>query len=212
MQHIAGYPEPKRPTVFYKPRTSIADHNEAIPIPKVAHDNQCDYEGELCLVIGKTGVDIKEEDALSYVAGDDVSARTWQYEKDYAGLIPQWNFSKRFDSYAPLGPALVSTRVIKDPHRLQLRTRVNGEQRQEANTDELIFSIQKIIAFLSQGTTLEKGTVIMTGTPDGVGAIGGKWLRDGFLRRVQKLANVISHFLRIFSNLIIMPPIYYMMI
>lgn len=72
----------KRPTVFYKPRTCIADHNEAIPIPKVAQNNQCDYEGELCVVIGKTGVEIKEEDSLSYVAGyvagDDVPARTWQ--------------------------------------------------------------------------------------------------------------------------------------
>lgn len=203
MKHIqeGSLPPPPKPQVFYKPRTSVADHNEAIAIPKIAQENQCDYEGEFCVVIGKTGKDIKEEDALDYVAGyivgDDVSARIWQYHPDYAGNIPQWCYSKSFDRYAPLGPALVSTRVIKNPHTLQLQTRINGELRQDANTDDLLFNIQKIIAFLSQGTTLEQGTVIMTGTPSGVGAVSGRYLKDGDLVEISiEQIGTLSHKIR----------------
>lgn len=105
-----------------------------------------------------------------YTVGNDVSARTWQSDPKYAGAMPQWNFSKGFDKYAPLGPVLVSSHVIPDPTGLRLQTWVNGEERQDSDTNDLIFSVAKIIAFISQGTTLEKGTVIMTGTPDGVGA------------------------------------------
>lgn len=179
MKHIqeGGRTPPPYPSIFYKPKFSVADHNEPIPIPKIAQQNQCDYEGELCVVIGKTGKDIKEEDALSYVAGyvsgNDVSARTWQRDPAYAGGVPQWGFSKGFDKYAPLGPALVSTNVIKNPGVLQLTTTVNGEIRQNTNTDDLLFNVPKIIAFISQSTTLEAGTVIMTGTPSGV-AMGMK--------------------------------------
>ncbi|KAK6460360.1 hypothetical protein DFJ63DRAFT_290462 [Scheffersomyces coipomensis] len=179
MKHIqeGGRTPPPYPSVFYKPRFSIADFGEPIPIPKIAQENQVDYEGELCVVIGKTGKDIKVEDALSYVAGyvsgNDVSARTWQRDPKYAGSVPQWGFSKSFDKYAPLGPAVVSTAVIPNPGTLQLKTIVNGEVRQDTNTDDLLFNVPKIIAFISQGTTLEKGTVIMTGTPSGV-AMGMK--------------------------------------
>ncbi|KAK6205236.1 uncharacterized protein RJT21DRAFT_117728 [Scheffersomyces amazonensis] len=179
MKHIqeGGRTPPPYPSIFYKPRFSVADFGEPIPIPKIAQENQVDYEGELCVVIGKTGKDIKVEDALSYVAGyvsgNDVSARTWQRDPKYAGGVPQWGFSKSFDKYAPLGPAVVSTAVIPNPGTLQLKTIVNGEVRQDTNTDDLLFNVPKIIAFISQGTTLEKGTVIMTGTPSGV-AMGMK--------------------------------------
>ncbi|KAG5416684.1 hypothetical protein I9W82_005648 [Candida metapsilosis] len=179
MKHIqeGGRTPPPYPSIFYKPRFSVADFGEPIPIPKIAQENQCDYEGELCVVIGKTGKDIKEEDALSYVAGyvsgNDVSARTWQRDPKYAGGVPQWCFSKSFDKYAPLGPQLVSTQVIPDPAALELTTRVNGEVRQHTGTDDLLFNVAKIISFISQSTTLEQGTVIMTGTPSGV-AMGMK--------------------------------------
>ncbi|KAK6459480.1 uncharacterized protein RJT20DRAFT_124717 [Scheffersomyces xylosifermentans] len=179
MKHIqeGGRTPPPYPSVFYKPNFSVADFGEDIPIPKIAQENQLDYEGELCVVIGKTGKDIKEEEALSYVAGyvsgNDVSSRTWQKDPKFAGGVPQWGFSKSFDKYAPLGPALVSTQIITNPGTLQLQTRVNGELRQETNTDDLLFNIPKIIAFISQSTTLEQGTVIMTGTPSGV-AMGMK--------------------------------------
>ncbi|KAG5418669.1 hypothetical protein I9W82_004197 [Candida metapsilosis] len=179
MKHIqeGGRTPPPYPSIFYKPRSSVADFGEPIPIPKIAQENQCDYEGELCVVIGKTGKDIKEEEALSYVAGyvsgNDVSARTWQRDSKHAGGVPQWCFSKSFDKYTPLGPQLVSTKVIPDPAALELTTRVNGEVRQHTGTDDLLFNVAKIISFISQSTTLEQGTVIMTGTPSGV-AMGMK--------------------------------------
>lgn len=187
MKHIqeGGRTPPPYPSIFYKLRFAVADFGEPIPIPKIAQENQCDYEGELCVVIGKTGKDIKEEDALSYVAGyvsgNDVSARTWQRDPKHAGGVPQWCFSKSFDKYAPLGPQLVSSQVISDPATLHLTTRVNGEVRQDTDTDDLLFNVPKIIAFISQSTTLEQGTVIMTGTPSGV-AMGmkvPKYLKNG---------------------------------
>lgn len=193
MKHIreAGRTPPPYPSIFYKPRFSVADHGEPIPIPKIAQKKQCDYEGELCVVIGKTGRDIKEEDALGYivgyVSGNDVSSRTWQRDPTYAGGVPQWCFSKSFDKYAPLGPVLVSTKVISNPGALKLETRVNGEVRQNTNTDDLLFSVPKVIAFISQNTTLEAGTVIMMGTPGGVGAgmKPPKYLNDGDVVEVE---------------------------
>ncbi|CUM56985.1 unnamed protein product [Debaryomyces tyrocola] len=187
-EHLMGIIEPPPyPQLFYKPRTSVADQNEDIPIPLFAQ-NTCDYEGELCVVIGKTGKNINEEDALSYVAGyvsgNDLSARDWQYFPEYAGKVPQLGFSKSFDRYAPLGPAIVSSKIIKDPHALQLQTRINGDLRQNCGTDDLLFNISRIIAFISQETTLEQGTVIMTGTPNGCGGIDGKYLKDGDLVEV----------------------------
>ncbi|EGW35560.1 uncharacterized protein SPAPADRAFT_146930 [Spathaspora passalidarum NRRL Y-27907] len=187
MKHIqeGGRTPPPYPSIFYKPRFSVADFGEPIPIPRIAQEDQCDYEGELCVVIGKTGKNIKEEDALKYVAGyvsgNDVSARTWQRNPAYAGGVPQWGFSKSFDKYAPLGPQLVSTQIIPDPAALQLTTRVNGEVRQNTGTDDLLFNVPKIIAFISQETTLEQGTVIMTGTPSGVamGMKEPKYLKNG---------------------------------
>lgn len=174
MKHIqeGGRTPPPYPSIFYKPRFCIADWGEEIPIPKIAQENQCDYEGELCVVIGKTGKNISEKDALDYIAGyvvgNDVSARTWQKNPAYAGGVPQWNFSKSFDKYCPLGPAVVSKEIISDSGTLHLQTKVNGEVRQDTNTNDLLFNVPKIISFISQSTTLEQGTVIMTGTPSGV--------------------------------------------
>lgn len=164
----------------------MASYNEDIPIPKLAQDDQCDYEGELSIVIGKTGKNISKEDALDYIAGyvssNDVSARKWQRDPAFAGGVPQWCFSKGFDKYAPLGPMLVSPKVVGAADDLDLQTFVNGEIRQSSNTSDLLFGVREIISFVSQGTTLEKGTVIMTGTPAGV-AMGMKpeprYLKDG---------------------------------
>ena len=158
----------------------------------MAQDDQCDYEGELSVIIGKTGKNISKADALSYVAGyvasNDVSARKWQRDPAYAGGVPQWNFSKGFDKYAPLGPMLVSPRVVGAADDLDLQTFVNGELRQSSNTSDLLFGVKEIINFISQGTTIERGTVIMTGTPAGV-AMGmkpaPKWLKDGDVVEVK---------------------------
>ncbi|KPI35987.1 Fumarylacetoacetate hydrolase domain-containing protein 2 [Cyphellophora attinorum] len=162
---------PTCPTVFTKPAPSVADHGEDIPIPKIAQ-SQCDYEGELVVLIGKDAKDVSEAEALDYVAGytvgNDVSARDWQRETGKAGPVPQWSFSKSFDKYAPLGPCLTAAHVLGDASGLQLKTLVNGEKRQESNTSDLCFGVRQLVAFCSQGQTLQKGSLIMTGTPGGV--------------------------------------------
>ncbi|EUC42263.1 hypothetical protein COCMIDRAFT_8122 [Bipolaris oryzae ATCC 44560] len=192
--HIAeaGRKPPPYPSLFIKANTSIAGWDETVPIPKVAQDDQADYEGELSIVIGKTGKNISKDDAIDYVAGyvssNDISSRKWQRDPAYAGVVPQWCFSKGFDKYAPIGPLMVSPAVVGAADNLELRTWVNGEERQRTNTSDLLFDVRTIISFLSQGTTLEKGTVIMTGTPSGVGfgqAGGPKWLRDGDVVEVE---------------------------
>lgn len=188
----AGRKPPPYPSLFIKANTSIAGWNETVPIPKIAQDDQADYEGELSIVIGKTGKNISKDDAIDYVAGyvssNDISSRKWQRDPAYAGGVPQWCFSKGFDKYAPIGPLMVSPAVVGAADNLELRTWVNGEERQKTNTSDLLFDVRTIVSFLSQGTTLEKGTVIMTGTPSGVGfgqAGGPKWLRDGDVVEVE---------------------------
>ncbi|KAL2216633.1 fumarylacetoacetate hydrolase [Thermoascus aurantiacus ATCC 26904] len=180
-----GRTPPSYPSIFIKPSTSVASFNEDIPIPKLAQDS-LDYEGELSIVIGKTGKDISKEDALEYVAGyvasNDISCRKWQRDPAFAGGVPQWCFSKGFDKFAVLGPVLVSRKLIGAADNLRLQTFVNGEVRQDSNTNDMLFSVRDIVSFVSQGTTLEKGTVIMTGTPSGV-AMGMKptpvYLKNG---------------------------------
>ena len=121
------------------------------------------------------------------MASNDISARKWQRDPAYAGGVPQFCFSKGFDKYAPIGPMLVSPRLIGDASKLRLQTFVNGESRQDTGTDDLIFGVQEIVAFLSQGSTLEKGTIVMTGTPSGVG-LGMSpptYLKDGDVVEVK---------------------------
>ena len=159
---------PKAPILFTKPRTAIADPYPAvIPVPKAAQDGTSDYEAELCVVIGKTGRDIPEERALDYVLGytcsNDVSARTMQM------LTTQWSFSKGLDGSCPLGPVLVTKEAIADPQTLKIQAIYNGQTVQDGNTKDMIFDIKKQISYLSQGTTLEAGTIFLTGTPAGIG-------------------------------------------
>ncbi|KAJ5368567.1 Fumarylacetoacetase C-terminal-like protein [Penicillium cataractarum] len=159
---------PKSPTLFSKPRTSLSGpYPAAINIPKCAQDGTSDYEAELCLVIGKSGCDIPEDEALDYVLGytasNDVSARAMQLE------TTQWGFSKGFDSSCPIGPVLVSSSVIQDPQTLSIKAVHNGTTVQDGHTKDMIFNVKKQISFLSQGTTLEAGTLLLTGTPAGIG-------------------------------------------
>lgn len=166
----ANMPIPDVPVLFIKPRTALNGPFPAkVPVPKIAQDGSSDYEAELSFIISKSGKDIPEEEALDYVLGytasNDVSARTQQFKNS------QWCFSKGFDGSCPLGPALVSPSVIKDPHSLQIKAIHNGSVVQNSNTKEMIFQIAHTIAFLSRGTTLERGTVIMTGTGPGVGVM-----------------------------------------
>ncbi|CAG8947105.1 unnamed protein product [Penicillium salamii] len=164
----AHLPLPKAPILFTKPRTALAGpYPAAINVPKCAQDDTSDYEAELCLVIGKTGRDIPEEEALDYILGytasNDVSARTLQL------ITAQWSFSKGLDGSCPIGPVLVAPSVIKDPQTLSIKAIHNGTTVQDGKTRDMIFNIKKQISYLSQGTTLEAGTLFLTGTPAGIG-------------------------------------------
>ncbi|KAJ5787278.1 hypothetical protein N7457_002268 [Penicillium paradoxum] len=175
-KHIkeAGRTPPPFPFIFFKPNTTIHDHGAPVVIPKIAQDEQADYEGELCLVIGTDAKNVSPKDALSYVAaytvGNDISSRKLQRDPAFAGRVPQWGFSKGFDTFAPLGQCLVAGSEIADPSTLQLKTVIDGDVRQEEGVADLLFDCAYIVSYLSQGTTLQKGSVIMTGTPGGVGA------------------------------------------
>lgn len=125
-----------------------------------------------CIVIGKDAKDVSIDDALDYVggytAGNDVSSRKLQRDPELAGRVPQWGFSKGFDTFAPLGPVLVAPALIPDPSKLHLKTIVDDEVRQDESVSDLLFDSKYIISYLSSGTTLQKGSVIMTGTPGGM--------------------------------------------
>ncbi|KAG9247521.1 hypothetical protein BJ878DRAFT_532525 [Calycina marina] len=187
-------PIPKYPVLFYKPITSLAGPFDPIPVHALAQEGTgLDYECELVAIIGKTCSDVPESEALNYVLGyaigNDVSHRDWQLQRGGG----QWSLGKGFDGWAPYGPGIVSTSLIKDPQNLKISTKVNGKTVQSDNTRDQIFGIAKTIAFLSQGTTLLPGDVIFTGTPSGV-AMGMKtpvWLKDGDVVEVA-LENVGS--------------------
>jgi 2-keto-4-pentenoate hydratase/2-oxohepta-3-ene-1,7-dioic acid hydratase in catechol pathway len=145
------------------------------------HSDQVDYECELAVVIGRECKNVPVEDALDYVLGytcaNDVSARDWQ--KFQGG--GQWIKGKSFDTFCPLGPILLTADRIPNPQILPIRTILNGEIRQESYTGDMIFSVAELIAFLSGSTTLLPGTVILTGTPPGVGVAANpqRFLKPG---------------------------------
>ncbi|KAI8937970.1 hypothetical protein NX059_005650 [Plenodomus lindquistii] len=175
IKHIqeGGRTLPPYPSTFIKANTCLNDHNAPIVIPKLAQDSQADYEGELCFIISRDCKDVSEADAYSYIggycSGNDVSSRKLQRDPLFAGTVPQWCFSKGFDTFAPIGPQLVSTKIIPEPEILHLQTKVNGEVRQSSGIDDLCFKIPTLVSYCSQGTTLKKGTIFMTGTCAGVG-------------------------------------------
>jgi 2-keto-4-pentenoate hydratase/2-oxohepta-3-ene-1,7-dioic acid hydratase in catechol pathway len=158
---------PTEPVLFAKFANTLIGHGAPIRLPKVS--TKVDYEAELVVVLGKHGGDVSEADAMSFVAGytvgHDVSARDWQFK----GEEKQWTIGKTFDTFAPTGPHLVTADEVPDPHNLQVRLQLNGETMQDSNTREFIFTVPKLIAYLSQVVTLEPGDLIFTGTPPGVG-------------------------------------------
>ncbi|EPE25304.1 FAH [Glarea lozoyensis ATCC 20868] len=172
---------PTIPTLFMKPSTSLASpypSSTIIPRSTLAEDC-CDYESELVIIIGKRCKDVSESEALDYVLGytasNDVSSRNAQFAQS------QWSYSKGFDGACPIGPVVVSKELIPDPAKLHMRGLKNGKVMQDCGIDDLIFSVPKIISFLSKGTTLQPGTIILTGTPAGVGFSFDpkEYLRDG---------------------------------
>lgn len=157
------------PVCFMKLPGAVQHPGQPIILPRHLRSDKVDYEVELAVVIGKPCRNVAVQDALQYVAGytvgNDVSARDWQ--KEWGG--GQICRGKTFDTFCPLGPCLVTADQIPDPHKLKLRTLLNGEVMQDGNTADLIFDVAVLIAFLSGSTTLQPGTVILTGTPEGVG-------------------------------------------
>lgn len=160
---------PEHPIVFLKSPTAIQHPGAPIVLPRQLRSDQVDFEGELGVIIGRTCKNVSRADALNYVLGytiaNDVSARDWQ--KAWGGS--QWCRGKTFDTFCPLGPAIVTPDQLKNPNDLAMTTRVNGAIMQQSSTCDMIFSIEKVIAFLSGSTTLEANTLILTGTPEGVG-------------------------------------------
>ncbi|HEY3329580.1 MAG TPA: fumarylacetoacetate hydrolase family protein [Capsulimonadaceae bacterium] len=161
----------EEPIVFLKASSCVIGSGKAIVYPDYAE--QVDFEGELAVVIGMAGKDIARDDAMRHVAGytifNDVTERFMQ-KRDIAKGLP-WFRSKSLDTFGPMGPALITPDEIKDPHNLTIRTAVNGEVKQEANTKEMVHRIDKIISYLSHYFALEPGDVIATGTPSGIGPL-----------------------------------------
>jgi 2-keto-4-pentenoate hydratase/2-oxohepta-3-ene-1,7-dioic acid hydratase in catechol pathway len=182
---------PTRPMVFTKNPASASLHGDDIVIPKVCQDpatggDQTDFEAELCVIIGpgpngKLCRDVPAPSSSTFIFGytcaNDVSARWWQKE----GSGGQFCRGKSFDTFCPLGPRIVPAAEVPDPQNLRIRCRVNGQTMQDASTSQMIFPVATLIADLSRGTTLLPGTLILTGTPSGVGMARKPpvWLKAG---------------------------------
>ncbi len=160
---------PDHPLLFMKGTNTVQHPDDPIEIPRALPSHEVDYEGELAIVIGRACKNVPRAHALDYVLGytiaNDVTARDWQFKLG-GGQFCQ---GKSFDTFCPLGPVLVTPEEIPDPGKLRLTTRVNGQTRQEDSTASLIFDVPALIAFLSASKQLLPGTVILTGTPQGVG-------------------------------------------
>jgi 2-keto-4-pentenoate hydratase/2-oxohepta-3-ene-1,7-dioic acid hydratase in catechol pathway len=172
---------PDHPVLFMKSPAASQHPGDPIEIPTALASHQVDYECELAIVIGRKCKNATRANALDFVLGytcaNDVSARDWQ--KDFGGS--QWCRGKTFDTFAPLGPCLVTPDEIPNPNALGIRTLLNGEAVQDWNTNDMIFDVPAIIEFLSGSTTLLPGSVILTGTPHGVGMASTppRWLKPG---------------------------------
>jgi 2-keto-4-pentenoate hydratase/2-oxohepta-3-ene-1,7-dioic acid hydratase in catechol pathway len=181
----SGVAVPTEPVVFSKYASSVIGPGETIVLPPTS--KEIDYEAELVFVMGRGGRNISESAAMEYVAGytcgHDVSARDYQMRRGGG----QWMIGKSFDTFAPIGPALVTRDEVADPHALGIRCVVNGETLQNSNTSQMVFSIPQTIAYLSHVMTLEPGDVVFTGTPPGVGFARKPpiFLKDGDVVEIQ---------------------------
>ncbi len=179
----AKLPSPEVPTMFAKFPTAVVGPGHPIVLPK--NSAKPDYEAEFAVVIGRRGRHIAEDDWRDYVFGytifNDVSAR------DFQMATSQWMIGKTFDTFAPMGPAIVTADEIADPHNLRISLALNGETMQDSNTSNLIFKLPQLIAYLSSVFTLEPGDIIATGTPAGVGFARKppRWLKPGDEVRIQ---------------------------
>ena len=183
---------PKVPTIFLKLTSALNGPRSAVVLPKLTQ--QPDYEAEFAFVIGKGGKNIPagnaEEHVFGYTIMNDVSAR------DVQMATSQWSLGKSFDTFAPLGPAIVTKDEVPDPHALDIKLTIGGEVLQHSNTCQLIFRIPDLIAYLSAITPLEPGDIVSTGTPAGVGLgrTPHRWLRPGetIVTEIESLGQLIN--------------------
>ncbi|MEM2260662.1 MAG: fumarylacetoacetate hydrolase family protein, partial [Candidatus Methanomethylicaceae archaeon] len=184
-------PIPEEPIVFMKPSMSVIGPDDYIILPKIS--KRVDYEVELAIIIGKKGRYIKKEDAYNYIFGytilNDITARDIQ-EKDFS-LSRPWLRSKGFDTFAPIGPYIVTKDEIGRNVELDLELRVNGEIRQKSNTKEMIFDVYTIIEYISSFTTLEPGTIIATGTPEKIGQLKDGDIVEAYIEKIGILRNKV---------------------
>ncbi len=178
----SGHGAPEKPVLFIKATSAVQNPGDAIELPRHLASQEVDYECELAVVIGRRCKNATRATALDYVLGytcaNDVSARDWQ-RKPWGG--GQWCQAKSFDTFCPLGPVLVTKDEIPNPNQLRIRTLLNGQAMQDWNTNDMIFDVPALIEFLSGSKTLLPGTVILTGTPHGVGFARNPpvWLKPG---------------------------------
>lgn len=191
---------PEQPVLFMKSPAAVQHPGDPILLPTRLKSDTVDYECELAVVIGKTCKNVPRSQALDYVLGytaaNDVSARDWQIQRGGS----QWCRGKTFDTFAPLGPCLVTRDEIPNPNNLKIRTLLNGQVMQDWNTADMIFDVPTLIEFLSGSTTLLPGTVILTGTPQGVGMARQPpvWLQAGDtvtidIERIGQLTNPVQN-------------------
>ncbi|MBM7691548.1 2-keto-4-pentenoate hydratase/2-oxohepta-3-ene-1,7-dioic acid hydratase in catechol pathway [Peribacillus deserti] len=190
-----GMEPPASPVIFSKYANAISGHNEAVKIP--VNSNEVDFEAELAVVIGKEAKCVTEEEAMDFVFGytilNDISARDQQFSDG------QWARGKTADTFAPTGPFVVTHDEVGDPHNLDISLKLNGSLMQDSNTTQLIFTVPKIISFLSQSMTLKPGDIIATGTPPGVGMGRNPkiWLKKGdrmdvTIEKIGTLSNYVE--------------------
>lgn len=193
-------PIPVNPMLFIKASNTLNNPGDAIVVPR--RSKMIDYEGELCVVIGRDCKNVSKDRALEYVFGycvaNDVSARDWQREKSLGG--GQFARGKSFDTFCPIGPHVTTREEIADPNKLWLKTTLNGEVMQDHTTSDMIFDVPTLIESLSSTMTLRKGSVILTGTPHGVGFARTPpvWLKKGDVVEVEiegigKLSNRVDN-------------------
>jgi len=177
----AGIPIPTSQLWFNKQVSCIAGPFDAIELPKVS--DKLDYEAELAVVIGKKCRHVKAAEARSVIAGymvcNDVSVRDWQHRS------PTFTLGKSFDTHGPIGPWLTLDDEVENPQALEMVLTVNGEERQRASTDDMIYNIAAQIEYLSTVMTLEPGDILVTGTPAGVGIASGRFLKAGDVVRIE---------------------------
>jgi 2-keto-4-pentenoate hydratase/2-oxohepta-3-ene-1,7-dioic acid hydratase in catechol pathway len=196
----SGAEVPKVPMLFIKASNTLNNPGDPILIPRLS--SQIDFEAELAIVIGKTAKYVKKENALDYVLGytcaNDVSSRDWQRDKNLGG--GQFARGKSFDTFCPLGPWIVTRDQIPNPNDLKLRCMLNGQVMQDFSTSDMIFDVPTLIESLSSTLTLRPGSVILTGTPHGVGFARKPpvWMKAGDtvvveLEKIGQLSNPVRN-------------------